>query len=73
MFNRKKEDVFEVVTAMQGSDKVYYKGRGEVTTDINEAKVFKNGGGWFNTVGNAIYDMKENMSQNGINVEKYNG
>ena len=70
-----KELKLEVVSAKAKAEggssvDVYYTGEGKgYSEEIDDAKIFKDGGSWFNTRGSAIYRMKETFHLTGIGIE----
>jgi len=72
-----KEEKREVVSAKTQDENgnsvtVYYtggKGKG-YSANIDEAKVFKNGGSFFNSLGSAVYRMKESYRLLNIGIDK---
>ena len=70
-----KEVKLEIVSARAETEDgksvdVYYTGEGEgYSEEIEDAKIFKNGGSWFNTRGSASFRMKEVFNLSGIGIE----
>jgi hypothetical protein len=64
-----KEDKFEVVSAKYKGERVYYTNDG-YTSFLDDAKVFKNGGGFLNSTGDGIYRLKMKYNLNEIGIEE---
>jgi hypothetical protein len=70
-----KEVKLEIVSAKAKAEDgssvdVYYTGEGKgYSEEIDDAKIFKDGGSWWNTRGSAIYRMKETYHLINIGIE----